>query len=336
MHHSLINKWNKSKALSYVEELSLAFKKSRTLLTAMHFDIFTLIGDRMLSAEDVANQLNISHKGTERLLNALVAIKLLEKKDFMYLNTRSSKAFLVQGSSDYLGNMEHLSSLWDSWGHLDEAVAKGEPVNYEDITEKDSDWIEAYISSNHWKACIESSEIISFINLRDVKKVLDLGGGTGKYAVELVKAKSDIEAVVLDYPIIIEHTKDYIAKSGLSDKITTIGGSFEDVSIGNGYDLVIISNVIQYNSIWTNVKLLQKIYDALNSGGQIVIHDQIINDDRTQPEKAALYALNMLVNTKEGNCYTETDIWIMMKEAWFKNIRRKETSYESSLMFGVK
>jgi SAM-dependent methyltransferase len=239
------------------------------------------------------------------------------KKEFKFYNTESAKAFLVQGSSDYLGDMEHLSSLWDAWGDLNEAVAKGEPVKYEDLSEKDDEWIEAYISSNHWKACIEANEIINSINLRNVTKVLDLGGGTGKYAVEFVKAKSDIQAVVVDYPNVIEHTKDYIAKSGLSDKITTMSGDYLNLdSYGNDFDLVIISNIIQYNSIWTNVKMLQRIYDSLKSGGQLVIHDQIISDDRTSPEKAALYALNMLVNTKDGNCYTETDIWIMMKEAW--------------------
>jgi hypothetical protein len=80
-----VRKWNKSKALSYVEELSLAFKKSRTLLTAMHFDIFTLIGDRMLTAEDIANQLNISLKGVERLFKCSCSNKTAYEKRIQIL-----------------------------------------------------------------------------------------------------------------------------------------------------------------------------------------------------------------------------------------------------------
>lgn len=327
-------RWNKNKALSYIQDLSLAFQKSRTLLTAMHFDVFTLIGERSLSAEDVANQLDFSIRGVERLLNALAALDILIKKDFKFSNTESSKTFLVQGSPDYLGNMEHLSSLWDNWGDLNQAVATGEPVNHHEITEKDEDWIEAYVSSNHWKACVESSDIIKMINLRDVNKVLDLGGGTGKYAVEFVKAKPNIEAVVFDFPNVISHTEKYIGKSGLTDRITTIGGDFHKDDLGSGYDMVVISNVVQYQSIWDNVKMLQKVYDSLNINGQLVIHDQIIDDDRKSPQRAALYALNMLINTKSGNCYTETDLWIMMKEAWFKNIKRVDTNFETSLMLG--
>lgn len=336
MESSLKFKWNKNKSLAYIQDLSVAYQKSRTLLTAMHFDIFTIIGNREFTAEEVADQLDMSKRGIERLLNALTALNLLNKNEFKFSNTDSSKAFLVQGSPDYLGNMEHLSSLWDNWGELNKAVETGEPVNFHHIEEKDEEWIEAYISSNHWKACVESNDIIRKLNLKNVNKILDLGGGTGKYSVEFVKAKQDIEAVVFDYPSVIELTKKYIGKSGLSEKITTIGGDFQNDEIGKGYDMIFISNVINYQSIWQNVGMLQKAYDALNIGGQVVIHERIINDDRTAPVISALNSLNLLVNTKQGDCYTETDIWIMMKESWFKDIKRIDTNFDSNLMIGIR
>lgn len=328
--------WNKNKALSYIDELSYAFQKSRTLFAAMQFDIFTLIGDRHLSSDDIAEQLNLDKRATDRLLNALTSLGLLNKKDFNFSNTESSKTFLVKGSPDYLGNMEHLSTLWENWGGLSDAVKTGEPVNYEPIKEKNDEWLEAYISSNHWKASVEASDVIKHINLRDVNKVLDLGGGSGKYAVEFVRAKPDINAVVFDYPRVIEYASEYVGKSGLSDKISTIGGNVLTDDIGSGYDLIFISYVLQDYSIWDNVSILQKAYDALKVNGQCVVHEKIINDDRSSPEKAVLHSLNMLINTKAGDCYTETDIWIMMKEAWLKDIQRYDTDFESSLMTGIR
>jgi hypothetical protein len=94
--------------------------------------------------------------------------------------------------------------------------------------------------------------------------------------------------------------------------------------------------VINEFSIWDNVKILQKVFDSMKRDGWVVINEIIIDDDRTAPVHSALYALNMLVNTLEGDSYTETDIWIMLRESWFADIKRLETEFETTLMMGKK
>ena len=82
--------------------------------------------------------------------------------------------------------------------------------------------------------------------------------------------------------------------------------------------------------------LIKKVYYAIKPGGKIIIHDYIIDDDRTSPEEAALFALNMLVNTKAGDTYIYTDIWIMLQEAWFRDIYRIDTEKGTSLIIGTR
>ena len=84
-----------------------------------------------------------------------------------------------------------------------------------------------------------------------------------------------------------------------------------------GHDLVLLSAIIHQNSPEQNVSLYQKCYDALTPGGRILVRDHVLNPERTQPEAGALFAVNMLVATEGGNCYTFEDIRDTLHAAGF-------------------
>lgn len=327
---------HKGSGLEFILDTALAFQKSKVLLTACELDIFSVIGDEALTAEYIARVINTDLRATERLLNALCGMELLDFHDLLYRNTEDSMKHLVHGSPEYLGNLEHVAGLWDSWSDLIQVIRSGQPNNYKSLQDKDEKWIESFASSSHWKASIEAPEILTHLNLKNVRNVLDIGGGKGAYAKEFVKLNPNIRVHVFDYPEVIRFTMQMVIEEELQDKIIPISGDFTEDDLGKGYDLIYISNVLNLYSIWDNVKLLQRCFDALNHGGQIVVHEMIIDDDRTTPVKFALNSINLLVNTLRGGVYSETDLWIILKEAWFKDVERIDTQYESSLMVGFK
>lgn len=327
---------SKEKSLEFIEDIAFAFKKSRVLLTASELNVFEAIGYRSLTAKEVAENLGLDIKSTERLLNALVGLDLLEKKEQHYYNTDASLKHLLRGSKDYIGTIEHFADLWESWSQLTETVRQGRPVKYLTLQEKSPEWLNSFVNSMFWRANSEAPEIISHLQLKGINKILDLGGGKGAYTHNLLKHNPQLSVTLFDLPEVVVFADEYLSTAGVRDQVTIMSGDFTKDSIGSGYDMILLTNVIGFRSIWENVSLLQKCFDALNYGGQVIIYDMIINDNRTKPLNHALFSLNMLINTLSGDAYTETDIWIMLREAWFKDIKRIETSFDSSIMMGVR
>jgi len=334
--NSNYNMKKKEQSLEFIEDIAFAFKKSRVLLTASDLNVFETIGYRTLTAKEIAENLSLDIKSTERLLNALVGLDLLDKKDQTYNNTEISLKHLLPGSSDYVGSIEHFADLWDSWSTLTDTVKLGKPAKFHTLQEKSEDWINSFVNSMFWRTNAEAPEVISNLNLNGVNKILDLGGGKGAFTYHLLNAKPNLSVTLFDLPQVTKYADDFLSKSGLRDSVTIVSGDFTTDEIGKDFDMIILSNVISYRSIWENVSLLQKCFDALVYGGQVIIYDMIINDSRTKPLNHTLFSLNMLINTMSGDAYTETDIWIMLRESWFRDIKRTDTSYETSIMSGYR
>jgi hypothetical protein len=82
--------------------------------------------------------------------------------------------------------------------------------------------------------------------------------------------------------------------------------------------------------------LFRKLHRALAPGGRIVVIDMVLNEDRTGPPFAATFAINMLVNTTEGNCYTLGEYTAWLNEAGFARIQTADIGSHSPLVIGVK
>ncbi|MFP4369194.1 MAG: methyltransferase [Bacteroidota bacterium] len=323
-------------SVSAILQIATAYQKSKVLLTATELNIFTIINNDEKTSEEVAKEINADHKSLDRLLNALCALNLLEKDSDRFSNTKGTSRFLVEGRPEFLGDLMHISNLWDSWEMLAPAVKKGEPPEYKSIDEKDDDWVKSFVDSMHWHATLQAPDIVNMIDLDDCNKMLDLGCGSALYAMNFARKKPSMDIYAFDYPNVIKQTRTHLERNELQDKVQTIEGNFFIDDIGNNYDLIFISSIIQMYSIWDNIKLMQKCYDSLNSNGKVVIQDQIIDDDRTAPLNAALLSINMLVNTKGGDAYTKTDVWIMLKEAWFSKVEEINTPFGTKLIIGTK
>ena len=108
-----------------IREIATAFQKSRIVLTAYELDIFTFIDEQSHDAENISKALNLDKGALERLLDALVSLKLLIKDGKNYSNTEDSIRFLSKNSPDYLAGLMHTNHLWVTWSHLSEVIKTG-------------------------------------------------------------------------------------------------------------------------------------------------------------------------------------------------------------------
>ncbi len=316
--------------------IAKAYQKSKVLLTALELDIFTALGDTEKTCEELASEINAQPEALERLLNALCALNLLVKHINTYQNTKGTARFLVRGKEEYLGSLNHIANLWETWGDLTDVVKTGQAQNYKALEDKSDEWIKDFVESLHSQSAMKAPDIVSLLDLKGVKRVLDIGCGSAIYCVAFVKAKPDLKAVAFDHPNIIRETQKYIEYENLNSRIEAVGGDALTDDFGEGFDLIFVSDLISQYSLFENIGIFQRVHAALNPGGRLVVQDYIIDDDKLGPLKAVMQSINMMVNTPKGNIYTQTDLWIMMKEAGFPEVKRIATPFVTDLMVATK
>ncbi len=294
--------------------LAGGFRASRVILTANNFAVFEHLRTPM-TANEVAKIVGLDPRATEILFDALTALGLLRKTGNKYRNADVTKQFLVKESPFYQGDMlRHSDTLWKSWSGLDEVVRSGLPNR---SGGRDHD---AFIRAMHNNAVFRAPDIIKAIDLRGVKRALDLGGGPGTYSMAL--ARKGISVTLFDLPNTVEIAREIVGESKIGN-IGFLSGDFHADNIGTGYDLVFISQIFHSLSEEDNIALLEKSYAAMNSRGKIAIHEFLLEKNRAFPVAGALFSVNMLVNTVAGRSYTPQEMKAWLTKTGFKGVKAK-------------
>lgn len=218
----------------------------------------------------------------------------------------------------------HSNHLWNTWSNLSSVVRTGISAHPEEINKRGDEWLFSFINAMHDRGRKQAPQQLENIDLSEVKSILDIGGGSGAYSMEFVSRKSDLEATVFDLPKVIPITKQFIDKEGFSGRIKTFTGDYTKDDLPAGFDMLFLSAVIHSNSLEVNQRLIKKCYGSLNRNGRIIIQDWVMNNDRTQPLSGAVFAINMLVGTEAGDCFTDEEVHEMLSTAGFSNISRIE------------
>ncbi len=313
-----------------------SFQQSRILLTAFELEIFTILDKSVKTSQEISTVIKSDHRATDRLLNALCALGYLVKENDKFSNRDFSAEFLVKGKPGFMSGLYHLGNLWDSWSNMSNVIRTGKPAANPDINEGGDKWLNAFIEAMHNRAHSQAGPSIAQIDLSNVKKVLDVGGGSAAFSMAFVNAKNDIRATVFDLPNVVPITKQYIEAEGYAGKIDTCPGDYNSDDLPTGYDLVFLSAIIHANSFEDNEALIKKCAHALNSGGQLVIQDFIMDNDRTGPLPGAVFALNMITGTAGGDTYTEAEISEWMTKAGLVNIKMNNQPFGTGQITGYK
>ena len=317
-------------------EMAMAFQRSRVLLTAYELGLFTVINDEWKTSAEVATALETDSRATDRLMNALTALGLLDKRDGRFTNSPAAVRFLVKGRPDYMAGLAHTAHLWQTWSGLTDAVRKGTGVVGDEVNQRGEEWLRAFIGAMHWRAQELADGIVRLLDLSRVSRVLDVGGGSGAFSMAFVRTGRGIHAVVFDLPNVVAITKSYVESAGYGGQISTVVGDYRKDELPGGFDLVFLSAIVHANSVEENRRLIRKCAFATEPGGRVVILDQIMNEDRTAPASAAMFALNMLVGTGGGDTYTESEVRAWMSEAGLRDITRVDTPFNNALILGVR
>jgi predicted O-methyltransferase YrrM len=301
--------------------LSRKFMESRIFLTAAELDIFSSLVKDPMSAREVADKIQVTLRGITILLNALVPMGLLEKKDEKYYCPAEVGALLAADSPTSILSMVRLTvGGWERWSDLTEIVRQGaqkaRPLVFDSCETEQEAFIRAMDAVAHRIA----PGIVAAIKPGEAKRLLDIGGASGSYTEAFLEASPDMKATLFDLPPVIKIARRRFAATGLRDRITFVAGDYNQDELPAGHDLALLSAIIHQNSPEQNIELYGKIYRALQPGGRLVIRDHVMSPDHTLPTSGALFAVNMLVGTPGGRTYSFEEIKASVESAGFIKI----------------
>jgi (2Fe-2S) ferredoxin/predicted O-methyltransferase YrrM len=310
------------------------FMPSRCILTALELDLFTAAGDGA-TAEEIAAKIHANARAAGVLLNALTALGLLAKSGGKYRNTPETARFFVQGSKDnHRDGLLHMANLWHGWSTLTDVVRSGARVPIQGGC--GPAWTQNFIAAMQHNAREHAPLLVKALGTAGVRRVLDLGGGSGAYSIAFAQACPDMRCEILDLPEVTPLTAEYVDRAGVSGQVGIRAGNMLHDDFGCGYDIVLLNAICHMFSAEQNRELFRRVHGALAPNGRLVVQDFILNPDKAGPQQAALFSVNMLVGTEAGASYSEPEYAGWMQKAGFAVVRRIDLPGPSDLIVGFK
>ncbi|HXG93426.1 MAG TPA: methyltransferase [Blastocatellia bacterium] len=314
---------------------------AQALVAGVELKVFDHIAAGKRSAKEIARAAEASERGTERLLDALVGMGYLSKKNNRYGLTAVSEKFLVSNTPAYMGGFVYETKMtWPGWAKLTEVVKSGRPIAAVDTEQEGREFfpelVQAIFPMSYGAARAAAAAIVEK-NRNRIKRILDVAAGSAAWSLAFAQAIPDARVTVVDYPEVTPVARRYTEAFGVADRYDYIEGNIREVDFGrNKYDLVILGHIIHSEGEKWGKKLIKKSYRALSDNGLLLIAEMIPNDARTGPALPLLFGLNMLIHTEAGDVFTMKEYRQWLKDAGFKKVTTIEAPAPSPLILATK
>jgi SAM-dependent methyltransferase len=314
-------------------ETSGAYWQSCILHTAVKLDLFSLLETKALAAPEVAKCVQGDLRGVTMLLNALCAMDLLEQRQSRYRNTAPAADFLVRNADRYLGHIIlHHHFLMDSWNNLEQGVLQGKPQRRRPTTDEVQRRT-SFLMGMFNLASLQAPQVAATLDLSRARRLLDLGGGPGTYAIHFALANKGLCADIFDLPTTEPLARQTVARFNLQSRIDFQAGDYLQDPIEGRYDVVWLSHILHAEAPSDGRRLLTKAIASLVPGGLIYIHDFFLESSMDAPFFPAIFALNMLLGTDGGQSYSEAQVVEMLTTLGVEAIER--LPYEGPNQSGI-
>ena len=287
-----------------------------------------LVGGSATAAE-VAGDLSLNARATDFVLEALAALGYLSVDDDRYkLTSTAAQRFADPDSNSYLGwAVLHSWRLVERWLTLPEVIKSGEPVP----GDRFSEGVEGFIRAMdvYAKATAEEVADVCLRRAPGAGSILDIGGATG--TVSKVMAGRGVEAVLFDLPDAVDVIKDELTRD--FPAIKPVGGDFNERLPDGPFEIAFLGNVTHIYGPDKVKGLFARVAAELSPGGLIAILDFV----RGRSASAALFGINMLVNTSSGGTWTESEYRKWLGDTGFIDIEIRDlTARDQQLILATR
>ncbi len=304
-------------------ETLLAYQRTAALKAAIEIDLFTAVGDGRKTVPELARYCAASERGIRALCDFVVTMGFLAKTDHTYHLTSESAVFLDKHSERYVGSASRFLGspvVTKGFDDLTAIVRSGGPLVHEPFSHTENPmWVE-FAQSMAPLTTVIARQTEQLVRSSSEIKVLDVAAGHGLFGIFVARHNPKARVVALDWPSVLNVAKENAEHFKVNDRFSLLPGDAREVELGNGFDLVMIPNLLHQWDKSTIARFLAKVHSALAPGGRVVLVELAPNDDRVTPPVAGAFVLNMLVNTIGGDAYSLSEYSDMLRKAGFSEV----------------
>jgi hypothetical protein len=325
-------------------QLGLAFWGSKALLTAVHLGLFTALAEHPRSEHELIEHLGLQRRGTKDWLDALVSLGVLERDTDTYSNTDDSDMFLDRNKPSYVGGLLEMADarLYGFWGSLTEALRTGEPQNEAKVGEdffaalyQDPERLEQFLHAMTGISMASAQGIAEKFPWDRHATFADIGTAQGCLPVRVASHHPHLTGGGFDLPPVGPVFDTYVSAHGLSERLRFHAGDFFSDPLPET-DVLVMGHILHDWGIYEKQLLLRRAYEALPSGGALIVYDALIDDDRRTNTFGLLMSVNMLIETQAGFDYTPADCRAWLADAGFRHSYVEALAGPDSMVVGIK
>ena len=322
-------------------QMAWAFAPPLAIEAALRNRVFDVLDAGPKTLQQISIETGASTRGLAAVMNLLVSLNLLEKTGQTYQLTPESAAFLVTSQPGYQGGIfRHISTqLLPRFLSLTEVVKTGKPATDVSDASQGQEFFTQLVEDIFPMSYQPARALARELNLGSIQEpvsVLDIAAGSGVWGIALAQSSPNVRITAVDWPDVLPVTQKIVARFGLEDRLTLVAGDILEADFGSGHRVATLGHILHSEGQERSRELLKRVFAALAPGGTIAIAEFLVNNDRTGPVPAVIFAVNMLVNTKEGDTYSFEEISTWLTDCGFRNVRTLEARGPSPLILADK
>jgi ubiquinone/menaquinone biosynthesis C-methylase UbiE len=300
--------------------------------------VFDVLDTGPKTVDEIARETGASTRGLRILAEALAGIGLLAREtDQRYSLAPDTAQFLVKGKPGYLGGLIRHTSLQlvPPWLKLEEIVRTGKPAQNVSEERVGAQFFHEFVNDifpMSYGAAQALARELKVAESATKLRVLDLACGSGVWGITLAENGPRVEVTAVDWPGILDLTRENVRQRGMENRFAFVPGDLASADFGTGYDLAVLGHILHSEGEQRSRNLLRKTFQALKPGGTIAIQEFLVNEDRSGPPVALIFAVNMLVNTEHGDTWSFAEIASWLREAGYENVRTADAPGPSPLI----
>ena len=315
-----------------VSHIAFGFMASKALFAGLHIDVFTLLAAGAKSSKQIADEADIPMNRVTTLMTALTSVGLVDRddEDEIYSNSPGAEAFLAKGAKyefgDYL-RYQIDQQMYPLLGQLNEVLdGTLDPDSIDSYQHwmADPEQASIYCEAQHAGSLGPGRTLARLVDLSEADTLLDVGGGTGAMSIRLLEAYPKLISTIIDFPNVAEIGWQFIAKAGMVDRIRYIPSNALVAEWPKEQGAILMSYLFSGIPGAEVSRLVDYAFDCLAAGGSFMVHDFMVENDRTGPPMAALWQLQHMAFTPEARSVTPGWLRTRLQDAGFVDIQEDE------------
>ena len=308
-------------------------------------EVFTELAKHPEDLEELTGRLGLHPRSARDFLDALVALGFLQRNDGVYSNTPSTDLFLDKKKPSYIGGILEMVNhrSYGHWDHLTEGLRTGLPQNelkgggapvFETIYSDPArlkEFLRAMTGVSHGANMV----IAAKFPWAQYRTVVDAGPAQGDLLTQVLLRNQHLLGIGFDLAEVGPIFEEYVEANGLSSRLQFQAGNFFTEPLPKA-DVVMMGHILHDWNLDQKRKLIGKAYEALPTGGALIVYDAIIDDDRAKNAFGLMMSLHLMIETPGGFDYSGADCMGWMRETGFTETRLEHLAGPDSMVVGIK